>query len=208
MNTTTRRDHLKMLFGMAAMSGTPLAALAQSAAKPAEPVPPQGIGKGITHLSYSDQGGRPDGVQVMVNRKHVYVGHMFSDGLTILDATDPRKLKPVGFFTAGPVRARTSCKRRRTCCCSPMARTSSRCSPTTACAAISRTSWSTASPTGRNSAPACRFTIFPSPRRCGKLPFSKCPASASIGSGGPADGTPTCRRISTATPITSSPSSI
>ena len=38
----------------------------------------------------------------MVNRKHVYVGHMFSDGVTILDATDPRKLKPVGFFTAGP----------------------------------------------------------------------------------------------------------
>ncbi len=102
MNSTTRRDHLKMLFGMAAMSGTPLAALAQSAAKPAEPVPPQGIGQGITHLSYSDQGGRPDGVQVMVNRKHVYVGHMFSDGLTILDATDPRNLKPVGFFTAGP----------------------------------------------------------------------------------------------------------
>jgi hypothetical protein len=37
----------------------------------------------------------------MVNRRHVYVGHMFSDGVTILDATDPRSLKPVGFFTAG-----------------------------------------------------------------------------------------------------------
>ena len=37
----------------------------------------------------------------MVNRRHVYVGHMFSDGVTILDATDPRRLKPVGFFTAG-----------------------------------------------------------------------------------------------------------
>ena len=37
----------------------------------------------------------------MVNRGHVYVGHMFSDGVTILDAADPRQLKPVGFFTAG-----------------------------------------------------------------------------------------------------------
>ena len=37
----------------------------------------------------------------MVNRGHVYVGHMFSDGVTILDAADPRHLKPVGFFTAG-----------------------------------------------------------------------------------------------------------
>ena len=37
----------------------------------------------------------------MVNRRHVYVGHMFSDGVTILDAADPRQLKPVGFFTAG-----------------------------------------------------------------------------------------------------------
>ena len=101
MNNNTRRDHLKMLLGMAAMGGTPLAAFAQSAAKPQPQVPPEGIGNRIRHLSYSDQGGRPDGVQVMVNRGHVYVGHMFSDGVTILDAADPRNLKPVGFFTAG-----------------------------------------------------------------------------------------------------------
>jgi hypothetical protein len=65
------------------------------------PIPPEGIGHRIKHLSYSDQGGRPDGVQVMVNRQHVYVGHMFSNGITVLDAADPRKLKPVGFWTAG-----------------------------------------------------------------------------------------------------------
>src|SRR2546428_351198 len=47
------------------------------------------------------QAGGPDGVQIMVNRRHVYVGHMFNDGVTILDAADPRRLKPVGFFTAG-----------------------------------------------------------------------------------------------------------
>ena len=65
------------------------------------PVPPEGIVRGIKHISYSDQGGRPDGVQVMVNRQHVYVGHMFSNGITVLDAADPRALKPVGFWTAG-----------------------------------------------------------------------------------------------------------
>ena len=94
---TTRRDCLKHLLALGA-SCVPAATLA-GAADPE--VPRAGIGRGIRHLSYSDQGGRPDGVQVMVNRGHVYVGHMFSDGVTVLDAADPRRLKPVGFFTAG-----------------------------------------------------------------------------------------------------------
>ncbi len=64
-------------------------------------IPPQGIGQHFRHLSYSDIGGRPDSVQVMLNRRHLYVGHMFSNGVTILDAADPRSLKPVGFFTGG-----------------------------------------------------------------------------------------------------------
>jgi hypothetical protein len=37
----------------------------------------------------------------MMNRRHVYVGHMFSNGVTILDASDPRRLNRVHFFTAG-----------------------------------------------------------------------------------------------------------
>src|SRR5262245_50525687 len=86
----TRREHLQGLF-----------ALGVAAVAPDVPVPAGGLGRKIRHISYSDQGGRPDGVQVMVNRQHVYVGHMFSDGVTILDATDPRRLKPAGFFTAG-----------------------------------------------------------------------------------------------------------
>src|SRR4029079_13739078 len=92
--TFTRREHLKGMLALAALA--PLQTQARDAV-----VPAAGIGRRIRHLSYSDQGGRPDGVQVMVNRGHVYVGHMFSDGVTILDATDPRTLKPVGFFTAG-----------------------------------------------------------------------------------------------------------
>jgi hypothetical protein len=96
MSTSTRRDHLKTLVGLAA------APLLQTArVTPDAPVPPQGIGRRIRHLSYSDLGGKPDSVQIMVNRRHLYVGHMFSNGLTVLDAGDPRQLKPVGFFTGG-----------------------------------------------------------------------------------------------------------
>ncbi len=97
MTGMTRREHMKSLMGLAAASCVPFGACAGSPARSAA----QGIGRRIRHLSHSDQGGRPDGVQVMVNRGHVYVGHMFSDGVTILDAADPRQLKPVGFFTAG-----------------------------------------------------------------------------------------------------------
>ena len=99
MPELSRRQYLKQLgalAGTAAMSSLSAPAFAADTE-----IPPQGIGKGIKHISYSDIGGRPDSVQVMVNKKHVYVGHMFSDGVTILDASDPRNLKPTGFFTAG-----------------------------------------------------------------------------------------------------------
>jgi len=89
MNVITRREHMKALLGFAAAPYLP------------QSIPPQGVARGIRHLSYSDIGGRPDSVQVMVNRRHAYVGHMFGNGVTILDATDPRRLKPVGFFTGG-----------------------------------------------------------------------------------------------------------
>ncbi len=94
----TRREHLKGLLTLAAAAST---SAGPAVAAVDAPVPPDGIGRKIRHLSYSDQGGRPDGVQVMLNRRHLYVGHMFSDGVTILDAADPRRLTPVGFFTAG-----------------------------------------------------------------------------------------------------------
>ena len=29
-------------------------------------------------IGHSDQGGRPDGVQIMVHRGYAYIGHMFS----------------------------------------------------------------------------------------------------------------------------------
>ena len=94
--TITRRDCGKGLLGFAALACGSGQSDAQQGA-----IPPQGIGQRFRHLSYSDMGGRPDSVQVMRNRGHLYVGHMFSNGVTILDAADPRNLKPVGFFTGG-----------------------------------------------------------------------------------------------------------
>ena len=41
-------------------------------------------------IGYSDQGGREDGVQVMVNKGHAFVGHMFSKGFSVIDVRDPR----------------------------------------------------------------------------------------------------------------------
>ena len=53
-------------------------------------------------LGYSDQGGRPDGVQLMVNKGHAIVGHMFSDGFSVIDCRDPRDPKPVAYVPAPP----------------------------------------------------------------------------------------------------------
>ena len=75
-----------------------LAALPVAAAAPARAQAPSKI----KHLAYSDQGGRPDGVQAMVSRKHLFVGHMFSNGFTVMDVSDPTKPRPVNFITNGP----------------------------------------------------------------------------------------------------------
>jgi len=107
MPPATRRAHLKRLLGLASLSCLPRGARAASD----PPIPPQGIGHRIRHLSYSDQGGRPDGVQVMVNRGHVYIGHMSSDRVTILDAADPRRLTRSVSSPREPTPARITCRR-------------------------------------------------------------------------------------------------
>ena len=51
-------------------------------------------------IGYSDQGGRPDGVQIMVNRGYAYIGHMFSKGFSILDVRDPCNPRLVRYVAA------------------------------------------------------------------------------------------------------------
>ena len=51
-------------------------------------------------IGHSDQGGRPDGVQIMVNKGYAFVGHMFSKGFSVIDVRDPRQPKPVKYIPA------------------------------------------------------------------------------------------------------------
>jgi hypothetical protein len=53
-------------------------------------------------IGHSDQGGRPDGVQLMVHRGFAYVGHMFSKGFSVLDVRDPSNPHAVNYIAALP----------------------------------------------------------------------------------------------------------
>ena len=58
--------------------------------------------RNIKFVSHSDQGGRGDGVQVMVHRGYAYIGHGFSNEITVLDVRDPAHPKPVNFLPCPP----------------------------------------------------------------------------------------------------------
>ncbi len=58
--------------------------------------------RNITFISHCDQGGRGDGVQVMVHRGYAYIGHGFSNGITVIDVRDPKHPKPVNFLACPP----------------------------------------------------------------------------------------------------------
>ena len=51
-------------------------------------------------VGYCDQGGRPDGVQVMVQRGFAYVGHMFSKGFSVIDVRDAKNPRAVNYLAA------------------------------------------------------------------------------------------------------------
>ena len=53
-------------------------------------------------IGYCDQGGRPDGVQVMVHRGYAYVGHMFSKGFSVIDVRDPKTPRAANYVAAPP----------------------------------------------------------------------------------------------------------
>ena len=54
--------------------------------------------RNIKFVSHSDQGGRGDGVQVMVHRGYAYIGHGFSNGITTIDVRDARHPRVVDFI--------------------------------------------------------------------------------------------------------------
>src|ERR1700743_962379 len=56
----------------------------------------------VKFLGHTDQGGRGDGVQLMVHRGFAYIGHGFSHGITVLDVRAPTQPKPVNFLPCAP----------------------------------------------------------------------------------------------------------
>jgi hypothetical protein len=53
-------------------------------------------------VGHCDQGGRPDGVQIMVHRGYAYIGHMFSKGFSVIDARDAKNPRAVNYVAAPP----------------------------------------------------------------------------------------------------------
>ncbi|MEI7238792.1 LVIVD repeat-containing protein [Pectobacterium brasiliense] len=66
------------------------------------PLPTPDYSRNMRLIGHSDQGGRPDGVQVMVHHGYAYIGHMVSQGVSIVDVRDARNPKPAGFIAAPP----------------------------------------------------------------------------------------------------------
>ncbi|MEQ9912537.1 LVIVD repeat-containing protein [Pectobacterium polaris] len=66
------------------------------------PLPTPDYSRNMRLIGHSDQGGRPDGVQVMVHRGYAYIGHMVSQGVSIVDVRDAKNPKLAGFIAAPP----------------------------------------------------------------------------------------------------------
>jgi len=56
--------------------------------------------RGLKYLGHSDQGGRPDGLQVMVHRGYAYVAHPWSQGFSIVDVREPTRPRTVNYVAA------------------------------------------------------------------------------------------------------------
>src|SRR6478735_2589628 len=63
-------------------------------------MPSAASARNISFVGRSDQGVRPDGVQVIVANGHAFIGHMFSDGFSVIDVRDPKNPKPAAFVAA------------------------------------------------------------------------------------------------------------
>jgi hypothetical protein len=72
--------------------------------------------RNIDFVAHHDLDGRGDGVQIMVHKGHAFIGHMFSDGFTIVDVRDPKHPRPVKFVAAPPNTRAFHCRRTATCC--------------------------------------------------------------------------------------------
>jgi hypothetical protein len=61
---------------------------------------PAELASGFQPVGHSDQGGRPDAMQLQYWREHIYVGHLFSAGFSVIDVLDPRRPRTVVYHPA------------------------------------------------------------------------------------------------------------
>jgi hypothetical protein len=67
-------------------------------------------------IGHSDQGGRPDGVQLMVHRGFAYIGHMVSQGFSVVDVRDPKNPQRSTILPRRPGPGTCICRRMTICC--------------------------------------------------------------------------------------------
>jgi hypothetical protein len=68
----------------------------------ANDLPTPDYARNMRLIGHSDQGGRADGVQLMVHRGYAYIGHMFSKGFSVIDVRDPSRPHAVAYIAAPP----------------------------------------------------------------------------------------------------------
>ena len=148
-------------------------------------------------IGHSDQGGRPDAVQVMVNKGHAYVSHLFSNGFSVIDVRDPKNPKAVGYFPAPTTPGTCTARPTTTCCSSCTPRTCGRSPSSPTSGTTTRAKNVHGSPRPRASAtgpPAWPSTTSPSPPSRGRSASCRSTAAASIASGTSAAAGPMPRR--------------
>jgi hypothetical protein len=69
---------------------------------PAKEAPQPSYAQNMRIIGYSDQGGRSDGQQVMVHRGYAYIGHVCSQGFSVVDVRDPTRPKFVTYVKNPP----------------------------------------------------------------------------------------------------------
>jgi hypothetical protein len=153
------------------------------------------VARGNIHfLGRSDQGGRPDGTQVMLSNGHSIVGHMFSDGFSVIDVRDPRAPKPVA-FVANPPNTRSHHIQAHDGILLTVNGAN--------VWALAKYAEQKDYKAMRRSRRGCASTTSRSRKRRARSPSSRCRGSGCIASGGSADATPMRPRTCPALPITS-----
>jgi hypothetical protein len=60
-------------------------------------LPKADYARNMKMVAYSDQGGRPDGSQIMLDQGFLYVAHCFSTGFSVMDVNNPKSPKVVEY---------------------------------------------------------------------------------------------------------------